>query len=236
MTRKEALEILGLDSNASLDDAKIAYLELKETYHPRKIFDPQDIAVFWIISDAWKVVQKTSGKKHIEVDDSENQEDIKIDTARIRKKIKGRRRFIEEQPHQTQSQGGTNLKERLPYFSLENKNLNDREQILAWRAEEKIRFWSWAAWFFISFIPICTITIGNHLKISGFYGSAEDYSANKNLIKTVLGEQIFTGSEPIGTSFFIGSLLVSFIVVATLGTITGWIIIKIRREFNINQN
>ena len=230
MTREEALKILGLDSNASLDDAKIAYLELKETYHPRKIFNPEDIAVFWIISDAWKVVQKTSGKKHIEVDDSQNQDKIKVNTDRIRKKIQTRTKRIGKQPPQTQPQESTKQKERRPFFSLDTKYLNG-EQIHAWRAEERIRFMSWAAWFFITLLPIWTIMIGNRLRISGFYGSTEDYSAHKNLIKTLLGEQIFTGNEPIGLSFFMESVLVSLIVAATLGTITGLVIIKIRKRF-----
>jgi hypothetical protein len=235
MTRKEAFEILGLDANASLNDARMAYLELKETYHPRKIFSPDDIAVFWIISDAWKVVQKTSGKKHIEVDDSQNQEKIKVNTERIREKIQVRRKHIGKKPHQAQSQVSAKLKERQPFFSLNIKHLSDDEQIHAWRVEEKIRFRSWIAWFFISLLPIWTIMIGNRLKISGFYGSAEDYAINRNLIKTLLGEQIFTGSEPIGANLFIGSVLVSLIVAATLGTITGLVIIKIRKWYKMNK-
>lgn len=235
MTREEAIEILGLNVNASLDEAKAAYLELKDIYHPRKIFNPEDIAVFWIISDAWKVVQKTSGKKHIEVDDCQNQDKFKVNTERIRQKIQTHRKHIGNEPHQVQPQGSAKQQERLPYFSLDIENLNNREQIQALRAEEKIRFRSWAAWFFIPLLSICTIMIGNHFKISGFYGSAEDYAIHKNLIKTVLSEQIFTGSEPIGLSFFMGGIIVSFIVAAAFGTITGLIIIKIRRWFKMQQ-
>ena len=36
MTREEALEILGLDSDASLDEARQAYRTLAKIYHPDK--------------------------------------------------------------------------------------------------------------------------------------------------------------------------------------------------------
>ena len=50
MTRGEALEILGLDSDASLDEARAAYRTLAKTYHPDKNSASNATAMFRIIS------------------------------------------------------------------------------------------------------------------------------------------------------------------------------------------
>jgi molecular chaperone DnaJ len=52
MTRAEALEILGLDSDASLDDARKAYRALAKTYHPDKSSASNATVMFRIISNA----------------------------------------------------------------------------------------------------------------------------------------------------------------------------------------
>lgn len=68
MTRGEALEILGLDPNASLDEARQAYRTLAKTYHPDKNLAPNATAMFRIISDAWEVIQNTAEQEHSEAE------------------------------------------------------------------------------------------------------------------------------------------------------------------------
>ncbi|MCG9133124.1 DnaJ domain-containing protein [Candidatus Poribacteria bacterium] len=63
MTRGEALEILGLDSDASLDDARKAYLTLVKIYHPDKNHASNASVIFRMIRDAWQFVQNVSGQE-----------------------------------------------------------------------------------------------------------------------------------------------------------------------------
>lgn len=60
MTRGEALEILGLDSDASLDEAREAYRTLVKHYHPDKNAASNASVMFRIIQDAWEVIQDHS--------------------------------------------------------------------------------------------------------------------------------------------------------------------------------
>ena len=57
MTRKDALEILGLEADASLDEAKRAYRELSRRYHPDRNPAPNASAMFRYIHDAWEYIQ-----------------------------------------------------------------------------------------------------------------------------------------------------------------------------------
>ena len=57
MTRKDALEILGLEADASLDEAKRAYRELSRRYHPDRNPAPNATAMFRYIHDAWEYIQ-----------------------------------------------------------------------------------------------------------------------------------------------------------------------------------
>ena len=68
MTRAEALEILGLDSDASLDDARKAYRALAKTYHPDKSLASNATVIFRIISDAWKIIQNTAEQEYTETE------------------------------------------------------------------------------------------------------------------------------------------------------------------------
>ena len=57
MTRKDALETLGLEADASLDEAKRAYRELSRRYHPDRNPAPNATAMFRYIHDAWEYIQ-----------------------------------------------------------------------------------------------------------------------------------------------------------------------------------
>ena len=57
MTRKEALEILGLETDASLDEAKRAYRKLSLHYHPDRNSAPNASVMFRYIHDAWEYIQ-----------------------------------------------------------------------------------------------------------------------------------------------------------------------------------
>ncbi len=63
MTQERAYEILGLDSAASLDDAKKAYRELVKVYHPDKNLAPNASVMFRLIQDAWECIQNTTEYK-----------------------------------------------------------------------------------------------------------------------------------------------------------------------------
>ena len=65
MTRREALEILGLEADASLDEARQAYRELSRRYHPDKNPASNATVMFRYIHEAWEYIQndaKTSQK------------------------------------------------------------------------------------------------------------------------------------------------------------------------------
>ena len=68
MTREKALEILGLDPDASLSDAREAYRALGKIYHPDKNLAPNATIMFRIISDAWEFIQNTADQEHAEAE------------------------------------------------------------------------------------------------------------------------------------------------------------------------
>ena len=56
MTRDEALRILGLESNATLDDAKRAYCDLVKVIHPDKDYSPGAKQRFILVQDAYQMI------------------------------------------------------------------------------------------------------------------------------------------------------------------------------------
>ena len=63
MTRKDALEILGLEADASLDEAKRAYRNLSLHYHPDRNPAPNASTMFRYIHDAWEYIQNDAKKR-----------------------------------------------------------------------------------------------------------------------------------------------------------------------------
>ena len=58
MTREEALEILGLEPNAPLHEARLTYRRLSKFYHPDKNEVPNAAAMFRIINEAWEFIEE----------------------------------------------------------------------------------------------------------------------------------------------------------------------------------
>ncbi len=73
MTRKEALEILGLDADASLEDARKVYRALVKTYHPDKNTASNASVMFRIIQDAWEVIQNIAEEQRAAADIKQQQ-------------------------------------------------------------------------------------------------------------------------------------------------------------------
>ena len=63
MTRKDALEILGLEADASIDEAKRAYRNLSLHYHPNRNPAPNASTMFRYIHDAWEYIQNDAKKR-----------------------------------------------------------------------------------------------------------------------------------------------------------------------------
>ena len=66
MTHKDALEILGLEADASLDEAKRAYRNLSLHYHPDRNPAPNASTMFRYIHDAWEYIQNDAKKQAAE--------------------------------------------------------------------------------------------------------------------------------------------------------------------------
>ena len=216
MTREEALEILGLDANASLEEARAAYRALARSYHPDKNSASNAAVMFRIISDAWVVVQNTVGEQRAT-------EDIKQQRAAAEAAY---RRAEEERKKREAAYRQAQEEER----KKRDKEAEQQVERKAAQVVENILTRSWLVWFIISNFPCLIIMIGSWTGISGFSGSAEDFSINKNLIKILLGRKLFTDPEPIDWLYYgLGSLLISFFIAVILGPITGLFIVETRR-------
>lgn len=66
MTREEALEILGLEPNAPLDEARPAYRRLSKFYHPDKNGAPNASVMFRIINEAWEFIEEEIAKEAVQ--------------------------------------------------------------------------------------------------------------------------------------------------------------------------
>ena len=82
MTRGEALEILGLDSDASLDEAREAYRTLVKHYHPDKNAASNASVMFRIIQDAWEVIQDHSEQEFAKAETRRKQTEAETERKR----------------------------------------------------------------------------------------------------------------------------------------------------------
>lgn len=111
MTRGEALEILGLDSDASLDEAREAYRTLAKTYHPDKNSASNATAMFRIISDAWEVIQNTAAQEHSEAEIRQQQ--AEAEAARRRDAEEAARRHAEAAAEQKRAEAARQQAEKI---------------------------------------------------------------------------------------------------------------------------
>ena len=109
MTREEALDILGLEPEASLDEAREAYRTLAKTYHPDKNSAPNATAMFRIISNAWEVIQNTAEQEHGEAEIRQQQAEAEAtrrrdaeEAARRRAEAADKRKRAEEARQQAE--------------------------------------------------------------------------------------------------------------------------------------
>ena len=66
MTREEALEILGLEPNAPLNEARSAYRQLSKFYHPDKNEAPNAAAMFRIVTEAWELLEEEIAQEAVQ--------------------------------------------------------------------------------------------------------------------------------------------------------------------------
>ena len=131
MTRAEALEILGLDSDASLDDARKAYRALAKAYHPDKSLASNATVIFRIISDTWEIIQNTAEQEYTETEVM----------SRYTKAEEERKRF-EEEPQQAEAKAA----------HAEEIRRHKEKKI-----EKKIKRFCYLGWFLLTFLSVLEI-------------------------------------------------------------------------------
>ncbi len=114
MTRGEALEILGLDSDASLDEAREAYRTLVKHYHPDKNAASNASVMFRIIQDAWEVIQDHSEQEFTKTETRQKQ--AEAETARKRTEEETQRKHAEAEAKRKQAE--ENSEKKIKRFRL----------------------------------------------------------------------------------------------------------------------
>ena len=127
MTRREALEILGLDSDASLDDARNAYRTLARTYHPDKNSAPNATAMFRIIRDAYEFILNNDSHQQTEVTTQQKQAEAEVarkraqeESARRRAETEAQRKGAEEFHRRAQEEVAQKVKEKAELKNARN--------------------------------------------------------------------------------------------------------------------
>ena len=95
MTRKDALEILGLEADASIDEAKRAYRNLSLHYHPDRNPAPNASTMFRYIHDAWEYIQNDAKKRKQAAERVKKQAEAKRraeEAERVKKQAREKRR------------------------------------------------------------------------------------------------------------------------------------------------
>lgn len=95
MTRREAFEILALDPDASLDEARKAYRRLAKTYHPDRNSAPNAAVMFRIIQDAWQFIQNDTEREHTEAEVRRRQAEAGAARKRAEEQRRAEQRRVE---------------------------------------------------------------------------------------------------------------------------------------------
>lgn len=207
MTRDEALEILGLDSDASLEDVRAAYRNLVKIYHPDKNSASNAAVMFRLISNAWDLIQNDAANEHDRA--KTRQEQYEAEATRRQSWEESYHKRAEEdakqkRPEKTRQQNQT-----------KQKLAQDIHKRIEAEIEDKIRTYCYTGWFIYGFFSVCICIIciiGNLLGISRFSG--------------------FGGSEPLKNIPVIFLIFIgTFALAGILGWVTGSVINKIRRWF-----
>ena len=200
MTRIEALEILGLNPDASLSETREAYRTLAKTYHPDKNAASNASVMFRIITDAWEFIQKDIAQEHAETEVKRRQTEEEAARKQAEKEFARRRTEAEAQRKRVEE-----ARQQATTKAAYAEKLNRRKEK---EIEDKIWLRSYAACFIGCFVYFCIGIIGNWLGIDAFVGS-EPWDVG----------DIFT--------LFLGSVVMASI----LGSITGGVIVKVRKWF-----
>ena len=146
MTRGEALEILGLDSDASLDEAREAYRTLAKTYHPDKNPASNATVMFRIISDAWEVIQNTAEQEHSEAEIRQQQAEAEAARRRDAEEAARRRAEAEEERKRAQEEQRTEARAA----QAEEIRRHKKEK----KTEKVIKRFCYLGWFILTLVGV----------------------------------------------------------------------------------
>ena len=201
MTRGEALEILGLDSDASLDEAREAYRTLAKTYHPDKNPASNATAMFRIISDAWEVIQNTAEQEHSEAEIKQQQAEAEAARRRDAEEAARRRAEAEEERKRAQEEQRTEARAA----QAEEIRRHKKEK----KTEKVIKRLCYLGWFILTLVGVLR-SFNNQL-----VGVLRSFN-NQNVVHLInIFYSIFTVC--LGTIGY--------------GWLTGWLIIKCRKKW-----
>ncbi len=127
MTRREALEILGLDSDASLDEARNAYRKLARIYHPDKNSAPNATAMFRIIHDAYEFILNNDVYQQTEATTRQKQAEAEAarkraeeESARRHAEAEAQRKYAEETHRRAQEEAAQKAKKKAERKNIRN--------------------------------------------------------------------------------------------------------------------
>ena len=122
MTRGEAFEILGLDPDASLDEARKTYRRLAKTYHPDKNPASNAAVMFRIIQDAWVFIQNDTEQEYAEAE--ARQELARAEAQRKRSKAEAQRKRAEAARQQAKAAHAEDISKRKEEAVEKNINVS----------------------------------------------------------------------------------------------------------------
>lgn len=145
MTREEALEILGLEPDASLDEAKKAYRTLVKYYHPDRNAASNATAMFRIISDAWEFIQNATGQEYAEAEAKRKQAEAEV--ARRRAEEDAARRRAETEAQRKRSEGARQAE------AAQTENISKPKEDVVEKYIKRFCYLAWLIVFAIYVVP-----------------------------------------------------------------------------------